>query len=109
MSEEPQDLPFTTQPIKAELIPVLQRLRPGMRIRITHLVRVGNQTWPHTVEGTYRSLNSLATGISTQRYPRDDIIVSTLHFIKDNKELSSIALDEHTKIEILSEAESQTQ
>jgi hypothetical protein len=43
----------------------------------------------------------LATGLSTDRVPEDDIIVPTVHFTKDNGELSSITLDEHTRIEVL--------
>jgi len=33
--------------------------------------------------------------------PEDDIVVPTLHFIKDNGELASVALDEHSKVEIV--------
>jgi len=43
----------------------------------------------------------LVTGISTDRLPKDDIIVPTLHFLKDNQELSSVALDENSRVEIL--------
>jgi hypothetical protein len=43
----------------------------------------------------------LATGLSTDRVPEDDIIVPTVHFTKDNGELSSITLDEHSRIEVL--------
>ena len=66
-----------------------------------HLVRVGLKTWPATVTGTFRHLDSLATGLATDRVPEDDIIVPLLHFTKDNGELSSVALDEHTKVEIV--------
>jgi hypothetical protein len=53
------------------------------------------------VEGVYRDVNYLATGLSTQRVPEDDIVVPTVHFTKDNGELSSITLDEHTRIEVV--------
>jgi hypothetical protein len=33
--------------------------------------------------------------------PQDDIIVPVVHFTKDNGELSSVTLDEHSRIEIL--------
>ena len=39
-------------------------------------------------------------GLATQRLPEDDIVVVTVHFTKDNGELSSIALDEQSKVEI---------
>ena len=94
-------LPFTSRPINPALIDVLGRLQPGQKIRITHLIRVGNKTWPAVIEGTFRGLNSLVTGISTDRVPQDDIIVPVIHFTKPNQEQSSVALDEHTKVEIM--------
>jgi len=94
-------LPYASRPIAPELVPVLGQLQPGMRVRITQTVRVGLKSWPHTVEGTFRHVDSLATGIATQRDPRDDVIVPIVHFTKDNGELSSVALDENTQIEAL--------
>src|SRR5438132_5251959 len=94
-------LPFTSRPLNPSVVPVLERLKPGQRLRITHIVRVGSKSWPVVVEGTFRELNALASGIATQRVPQDDIIVAVVHFTKDNGELSSIALDEHTRIEVL--------
>jgi hypothetical protein len=95
------DLPFTTRPIPAPMAEVLHRLQPGQRIRITQTIRVGSLSWTTTVTGVFRALQSLATGIATDRVPRDDIIVPTVHFLKDNQELSSVALDENSKLEIL--------
>ena len=94
-------LPYATRPIQPRLVPILEKLQPGMKIRITHLVRVGLKTWPVPITGTFRHLDSLATGLATDRVPEDDIIVPLLHFTKENGELSSVALDEHTKVEIV--------
>jgi hypothetical protein len=94
-------LPYASRPIASELVPVLGQLRPGMRVRITQTVRVGLKSWPHTVDGIFRHVDSLATGLATERDPRDDVIVPIVHFTKDNGELSSVALDENTRIEIL--------
>jgi hypothetical protein len=96
-------LTYSTRPLPERVRSVLEKLQPGQKIRITHLIRVGLNTWPAVVEGTYRHLDSLATGIATDRVPEDDIIVPLLHFTKDNGELSSVAIDEHTKVEILAE------
>ena len=98
---EPQT--YTTRPIPERVRSVLEKLQSGQKIRITHLIRVGLKTWPATVTGTYRHLDSLATGLATDRVPADDIIVPILHFSKDNGELSSVAIDEHTKVEILAD------
>ena len=101
MTEPAPDLPFTTMKIKPELAAILRQLRAGQKLRVTQTVRVGSKSWPAVVTGTFRHLSSLATGISTQRLPQDDIIVPTLHLTKDNQELTSLALDEHTRIEVL--------
>ena len=92
---------YASRPVQPELLAVLDKLRPGQRIKITQLIRVGLKSWPATITGTFRHVDSLATGIATDRDPADDIIVPIVHFTKENQELSSVALDEHTKIEIL--------
>lgn len=81
---------------QAELI---RKLKTGERIRVTQTVRVGARTWPAVAAGVFRGVNYLATGITTDRIPEDDLIVPTLHFTKENGELTSICLDELTKVE----------
>jgi len=49
------------------------------------------------VIGTFRHLDSLATGLATERVPEDDIIIPIVHFTKDNGELTSVTLDEQSK------------
>ncbi len=88
--------------LRPELQATLDKLQPGNRIRITQLLRVGLQTWPAVVTGVFRHYDALATGLATQRVPEDDIIVPLVHFTKDpHGELSSVTLDEHTRIDIL--------
>jgi hypothetical protein len=93
---------YTSRPIRPDLLAVVEQLQPGQSIKITHLIRVGSKTWPAVITGTFRHVDSLATGLATDRDPHDDIIVPIVHFTKENGELSSVALDEHTKIEITS-------
>ena len=92
---------YASRPVKPELLAVLEKLQSGQRIKVTQLVRVGMKTWPVTVTGTFRHVDSLATGLATERVPEDDIIVPAVHFTKDNQEMSSVTLDEHSKIEIV--------
>jgi hypothetical protein len=95
--------PYTTRPIPADVMAILDRLQPGQRIRITHLVKIGSsKTWTLTVEGAFRHVDSLATGLATDRLREDDIVIPVVHFTKDNKEMSSISVDEHTLIEAVS-------
>lgn len=102
MSTTASSLPSSTRPIRPELAAVVKGLKPGQRIRLTQTVRMNcRREWKTTVEGTFRDVNYLATGISTQRVPEDDIVVVTVHFTKDNGELSSVTLDDHSQIEVV--------
>ena len=99
MTTPQNTMPSSTRPIRPALAAVLRSLKPGQRIRITQTVRMNcRREWKTTVEGTFRGVNYLATGIATQRVPDDDIIVVTVHFTKDNGELSSVTLDDHSEI-----------
>ena len=93
------DIVLPTRHLDPALKQLLLDLKPGARIRVTQTVRVGSRIWPAVVEGLFRDVNYLATGLSTQRVAADDIVVPTVHFTKDNGELSSITLDEHTRVE----------
>jgi hypothetical protein len=92
---------YSSRPIRPDVAAVLDKLKPGDRIKIKHIVRVGLKSWPVEVVGAFRHVDSLATGLSTDRVSDDDIIVPIVHFTKDNKEMSTVALDEHTRIEIV--------
>jgi hypothetical protein len=99
-----QTFPSATRPVRPELARLLQSLKPGQPIRIIQRVRVGSTaTWQAPVDGTFRHVNFLATGLATDRVPEDDIVVVTVHFTKANGELSSITLDENSQIEVLGE------
>jgi hypothetical protein len=92
--------PRTSRPIPPEVMAKLNELKAGQRIRITQTVKVGStKTWQLVVEGTFRHADSLATGLATDRLREDDIVIPVIHFTKDNKEMSSITVDERTKIE----------
>jgi hypothetical protein len=97
----PQNLTSSTRPLAPALASSLQALQPGQRIRITQKVRVGLKEWTTTVEGAFRSVKYLVTGLATDRIAEDDIVVPTVHFTKDNGELSCVTLDEHSKIEVV--------
>jgi hypothetical protein len=101
MSSPSPTITSATRPVNPALAAVLRRLRPGQRIRLTQTVRVGQEQWAATVTGAFREVRYLATGLATDRVPEDDIVVPTVHFTKDNGELSSIALDEQSQVEIL--------
>jgi hypothetical protein len=101
MTTQYPSLPSSTRPVSPELSKLLSELKPGQKIKLTQTVRVGEREWPTTVTGTFRNVSYLATGLATQRVPEDDIVVVTVHFTKENGELSSIALDEQSKVEVV--------
>jgi hypothetical protein len=81
-------------------VALLQSLKPGQRVRIVQTVRVGARRWQTAAEGVFRELNYLATGVTTDRVPEDDIVVPVLHFRKDSGELSSVSVDENTEVTV---------
>jgi hypothetical protein len=95
------EMPSATWAVPPEMTALLRGLKPGQRVKITQTVRVGLKSWQAVVTGTFRGLNYLATGLATDRVPEDDIVVIAVHFTKDNGELSSITIDENTKIEVV--------
>jgi hypothetical protein len=88
-----------TRQLASQLVTLLTSLKAGDRIRVTQTVRVGAKKWTITTPGAFRGLNYLATGITTDRVKQDDVVVPTVHFTKDNGELASISLDEHSVVE----------
>lgn len=105
MSGEQDEMKSATRNIRPDLVAVLRNLKAGQRIRITQTIRMNSRiSWQTRVEGTYRNLNYLRTGLATDRVPEDDILVVSLHFTKDNGELSSITLDDNSQVEILGPA-----
>jgi hypothetical protein len=95
----PERIVSATRRLDPALVDLLKTLKVGERIRVTQTVRVGSRTWPAETAGAYRGVNHLATGVTTDRVPEDDIVVPTVHFTKDNGELASVSVDENTRIE----------
>jgi hypothetical protein len=102
MSPSASSLPSATRSVRPELAALLRSMTVGQRLRITQTVAINTRRrWDTTVEGVFRGVNFLATGIATDRVPQDDIVVVTVHFTKDNGELSSITLDENSRVEAI--------
>ncbi len=90
-----------TRKISDTQLQILKSMQSGQRIQVIQTVRVGKRKWTTTIVGVYRHMNYLATGITTERVPEDDIIVPVVHFTKDNGELTSIAVDENSQISVV--------
>lgn len=77
---------------------LLRALKPGDKVRVEQTVRVGKREWPAVAEGEFRGVAYLATGVTTERVKDDDLVVPVVRFTKPNGELSSISIDERTKV-----------
>ena len=96
MSAERIVLP--TRRLDPALVELLLGLKPGDRIRLTQTVRVGARKWEATTDGVFREIAYLETGVTTDRVKEDDLVVPVVRFTKPNGELSSISIDENTRV-----------
>ncbi len=87
-----------TRKLEQPLIDLLKSLKTGDRIAVVQKLKIGNKSWTAEAVGAFRGINYLSTGVTTERVKEDDIVLPTVHFTKDNGEMASICLDEHTAI-----------
>ncbi|MBX9579996.1 MAG: hypothetical protein K2X87_06770 [Gemmataceae bacterium] len=95
---QPEKIVLPTRRLGPALVDLLRSLRPGDKLRVTQTVRVGAKKWEATAEGVFRSIAYLETGVTTDRVKEDDVVVPVVRFTKPNGELTSISLDEHTRV-----------
>jgi hypothetical protein len=101
VSAAPEKVVLPTRRLDPALVELLRGLKPGDRIRLTQAVRVGSRKWEATTDGTFREIAYLETGVTTDRVKEDDIVVPVVRFTKPNGELSSISIDENTRVQKL--------
>jgi hypothetical protein len=77
---------------------LLRSLIPGDKIRLIQTIRVGSRKWETNTEGIFREIAYLETGITTERVKEDDLVVPLVRFTKFNGEMSSISIDENTRV-----------
>lgn len=95
---EPMKIVLPTRRIDPSQADLLRGLKPGDKIKVTQTVRVGAKKWDTTVEGEFRGLAYLETGVTTERVKEDDLVVPVVRFTKPNGELSSVSIDERTVV-----------
>lgn len=99
MSTPADRIVLPTRRLDPAQVELLRSLNPGDKIKITQTVRVGAKKWTTEATGEFRGLAYLATGVTTERVKEDDLVVPVVRFTKTNGELTSISIDENTKIE----------
>lgn len=95
----PDKIVLPTRRLDPAQVGLLKALKAGDPIKVTQTVRVGARRWTAEARGAFRGVNYLATGLTTTRVAEDDVVVPTVHFTKDSGELTSIAIDENTRVE----------
>ncbi|HVL15490.1 MAG TPA: hypothetical protein VM529_23170 [Gemmata sp.] len=98
MSAAPEKIVLPTRRLDPAQVELLRSLKPGDRVRLTQSVRVGSRKWETTTDGVFREIAYLETGVTTERVKEDDLVVPVVRFIKPNGELSSVSIDENTKV-----------
>jgi hypothetical protein len=98
MSTAPGKIVLPTRRLDPAFGDLLRSLKPGDKIRLVQTIRVGSKKWEATTDGTFREIAYLETGITTERVKEDDLVVPIVRFTKPNGELSSISIDEHTRV-----------
>ena len=99
MSTAPDKIVLPTRRMDPAQVELLRALKPGDKIKVTHAVRVGAKKWTAEAAGEFRGIAYLETGITTDRVKEDDLVVPVLRFTKPNGQLTSVSLDENTKVE----------
>jgi hypothetical protein len=98
MSNAPGKIVLPTRRLDPALADLLRSLKPGDQIRVMQTIRVGARKWQTSTDGTFREIAYLETGITTDRIKEDDLVVPLVRYTKPNGELSSICIDEHTRV-----------
>jgi hypothetical protein len=75
-------------------------LRPGVRVKITQQIAARNYAWSSEVRGTVVTYQQKPTGSWYAHSKDDKLWLDRLQLRKDDGELSTLNLDDFTKVEI---------
>ncbi len=84
-----------------EAIHTFQKLQPGDRVRVTHEVKVGFNSWPSTTVGTVVRKDRRRHSLHFQRNHDDKVFSDILVLKREDGELTTVTLDEFTQLESL--------
>jgi hypothetical protein len=79
------------------------KLQPGVRVKVTQQIPARNYTWTCDVSGTVVSYDQKQTGSWYAHSRGDKLWLDRLTLRKDDGELTTLNLDEFSRIEIENE------
>lgn len=91
--------------VKPVSSPVLQRLRPGDRIRVTQTIRGRDRAWTAPVEGVVEACRREPTGSWFAHGHNARFWLIRVRLKKNDGEVTSLILDQHTRVEVLETAD----
>src|SRR5438045_1674481 len=77
-----------------------QRLAPGARVKVTQQIAARDYTWTTTVTGTVVSYAQKETGSWFAHAKDDKLWLDRLTIKKDDGEITTLNLDDYTRIEV---------
>jgi hypothetical protein len=84
--------------------PPKPKYTPGTRLRVTQLVRVGHRHWTTQVEGVVEEEGYRPVGGTEMGGKSNYVFQPTLRLRRDDGEVTVVALDDDSKVEVLSES-----
>jgi len=84
----------------AELKPdeLYAQLKPGDQIEVEHLVTVGTQSWPTKTRGTVVRTDRRRHGLNFRRNFDDKVYSDLIVLRREDGELTTVTMDEFTKL-----------
>lgn len=79
---------------------IRQQLKPGARVTVTQQIAGGDWTWASPVEGTVLDYQQRPTGSWYAHARNDKLWLDRLKLRKLNGEVTTLNLDEYSRIEI---------
>ncbi len=85
----------------SDALEIYRKLQSGDRVEVTHEVKVGFQSWATSAVGTLVRKERRRHGLHHQRSPDEPAMSDVMILRRADGELTTIALDEFTKLRCL--------
>ncbi len=82
---------------------LVDKLKPGTRVRVTQTIDRRDADWQTSVTGEVIFCGLEKTGSWYAHCPKGKLLLTRLRLRKGDGELTTLTLDQHTRVEILSD------